>query len=308
MTRSVRHLLFSVLVAAVFQPQIARAATNDGKGKYSNCQDDSDELCVDSFVWCSRDADECSFPEYTYDYRAGDPRDPNSLNTAVGTDNPALVLWNHDYNLVWNNTDPKKKVTVSWRWLFPQDGTDFPISLWTTDLDAGETSLIINFSKLATKPSESAKIYHLNTPKIQNKVASTTTVLEVSQGSDSNEKSSSSDPFVVFANGVTTYLDTQRELGSSTDSGGSDSTSDKSSDDDADNHAGKTDSSKKWKLGVGIGVGLGAPLLAALSFFAGSLYGKRRSRRAEKLPLHQNSNDEVEKEAKSEPTANSLGN
>ncbi|CAM1500809.1 Fc.00g099710.m01.CDS01 [Cosmosporella sp. VM-42] len=69
-------------------------------------------LCVTSFTWCNRygaDASPgCSFPENTYPYW-----------TRNEYQNPALVLWNKEYTLSWQNANPEYPVLV--RWLFNND-------------------------------------------------------------------------------------------------------------------------------------------------------------------------------------------
>lgn len=104
MDSSITRLAFVLFVAATIIPvDAAKDYNTDSIGKYSHCSDESNTICFDSFVWCSSEKDGCQFPDYTYAY----------FNRDQPT-NPALVLWDHDYNVTWQNNDDSYPTLITW--------------------------------------------------------------------------------------------------------------------------------------------------------------------------------------------------
>lgn len=228
------RLFVGLLTATFLQPA---NAFNPAKDRWQCKQGDA--ICVTSFRWCSSNAQDtskgCSFPENTYPY----------YNREEGM-NPALVLWDEEYNLTWASADPDYPVLVNWGFGRYTTATTSQSYSWSKNLTNGENSFSFTFKELAA--DFPTKKYDINSDEVKSIVGSVLNSFTVSQPEKPYGEEYSytpwidtSDQFSVFDDIITLYLNAQESVT-------------------------KGEITHRWKLGVGIGVGIGLPLLMAVSF------------------------------------------
>ncbi|RGP65585.1 hypothetical protein FSPOR_7213 [Fusarium sporotrichioides] len=241
-----------LLIAATMASMIPSANAFDPAKDRWLCQQDN-AICITSFVWCSTiDEDTskgCSYPENTW------PESPNNFG-----ENPALVLWDHEYTIRWKGTDDKYATLIEWHFVRDTDRPSNSSSLtWSKKLKNKEKSYTFKFSDLASDfPNKDHD--DIDAEQVKAAASNLMNLWAVSQPDrpyegdarvHGNPWMDKSQHFIVMDDDVVPYLETQYTIA-------------------------KQKEDVKWHNNVVLGVGVGVPFLLAASFVLGRLTGRKR--------------------------------
>jgi hypothetical protein len=241
-----------LLIAAIMASMIPSANAFDPAKDRWLCQQDN-AICITSFVWCSTiDEDTskgCSYPENTW------PESPNNFG-----ENPALVLWDHEYTIRWKGTDDKYATLIEWHFVRDTDRPSNSSSLtWSKKLKNKEKSYTFKFSDLASDfPNKDHD--DIDAEQVKAAASNLMNLWAVSQPDrpyegdarvHGNPWMDKSQHFIVMDDDVVPYLETQYTIA-------------------------KQKEDVKWHNNVVLGVGVGVPFLLAASFVLGRLTGRKR--------------------------------
>lgn len=214
-------------------------------------------FCLTSFVWCYTKKDNsssCSFPDNVLslgedvysDYPEWFPAE------VVGRWTGAVLLWDEEYKLTWENADPEYPVVVSWRAGSPESaGGDGEYNRWERNFTNGEKEFSFKFSDLASELAGDNDDVSIMT--IKGRAGGPYANGIIIAQPDDNDQFDYSDRFSIVDSQIELLAETQHQIGTK-------------------------DMYDKWKLGVGIGVGLGVPVFVGAAFAVGFFWGKGRGK------------------------------